>query len=57
MTDDERQRAIDFVVAQEAKNSVQLEKLIDAHRTVENRLSLTARRMDRTNIDWTDTSG
>jgi len=47
MTDEERQRAIDFVVAQEAKNSVQLEKLIEAHRTVENRLSLTERRMDR----------
>ena len=37
MTDDERQRAIDFIVEQEAKHSVQLDKLIESHRRAEHR--------------------
>jgi hypothetical protein len=41
MTDEERQRAIDFIVTQQAKNSIGLEKLIEAHRRAENRLVLT----------------
>src|SRR6185436_13410610 len=37
MTDDERQRAIDFIVEQQAKHSVQLDKLIESHRRAEHR--------------------
>ena len=37
MTDDERQRAIDFIVEQQAKHSVQLDKLIESHRGAEHR--------------------
>ena len=38
MTDEERQRAMDFIVEQQAKNSVEIEKLIESHRQAEHRL-------------------
>jgi hypothetical protein len=47
MTDGERPRAMDFIVSQQAKNSVELEKLIETHRRAENRLVLTEQRLDR----------
>ena len=47
MTDEERQGAMDFIVEQTAKNSVEVEKLIEAHRRAENRLALTEHRLDR----------
>ena len=47
MTDEERQRATDFIVEQQVKNSVEIEKLIEAHRSAENRLALTEQRKDR----------
>lgn len=37
MTDEERQRAMDFIVAQQAKNSVEIEKLLESHRQAEHR--------------------
>ena len=37
MTDEERQRAMDFIVAQTAKNSVEIDKLIESHRKAEHR--------------------
>ena len=47
MTNEERERAMDFIVEQQAKNAAQLEVLIEAHRKAENRLSLTETRQDR----------
>ena len=47
MTDEERERAIDFIVAQQARNSIELERLIEAHRRAENRLDLSEQRLDR----------
>jgi hypothetical protein len=47
MTDEERQRAMAFIVEQTAKNSVEIEKLIETHRRAENRLALTEHRLDR----------
>ena len=47
MTDEERQRAMDFIAQQTAKNSVEIEKLIETHRRAENRLALTEHRLDR----------
>ncbi|HEY6047143.1 MAG TPA: hypothetical protein VIU65_11110 [Pyrinomonadaceae bacterium] len=38
MTDEERQRAMDFIVEQQAKHSVELDKLIESHRRAEHRL-------------------
>src|SRR5207253_11438060 len=38
MTDEERQRAMDFIVTQQGKNSVDIEKLIESHRRAEHRL-------------------
>ena len=38
MTDEERQRAMDFIVAQQAKNSVEIERLIESHVKAEHRL-------------------
>ena len=35
MTDEERQRAMDFIVDQQAKNSVEIEKLLESHRKAE----------------------
>jgi hypothetical protein len=37
MTDEERQRAMDFIVAQQAKNSVEIERLIESHDKAEHR--------------------
>ena len=37
MTDDERQRAMDFILAQQAKNSVEIERLIESHDKAEHR--------------------
>ena len=37
MTDEERQRAMDFIVAQQAKNSVEIEKLNETYRNAEHR--------------------
>jgi hypothetical protein len=47
MTDEERQRAMDFIVEQQAKNSVAIDKLIESHRKAELRLGLTENRLDR----------
>ena len=47
MNDEERQRAMDFIFEQTAKNSVEIEKLIGAHLQAENRLALTESRLDR----------
>ncbi len=47
MTDEERQRAMDFIAQQTAKNSVEIDKLIETHRRAENRLALTEHRLDR----------
>ena len=47
MTDEERQREMDFIVAQQAKNSVEIEKLLESHRHAEHRLGITERRSDR----------
>lgn len=38
MTDEERQRAMDFIVAQQAKNAVEIERLIESHDKAEHRL-------------------
>jgi tellurite resistance protein len=37
MTDEERQRAMDFIVAQQAKNAVEIEKLNESYRRAEHR--------------------
>ena len=47
MTDEERQRAMDFIVAQQAKNSVEIDRLLESHRRAEHRLGLTEHRLDR----------
>jgi hypothetical protein len=47
MTDEERQRAMDFIVEQQAKNSVGIEKLLESQRKAEFRLGLTEHRLDR----------
>jgi hypothetical protein len=47
MTDEERQRAMDFIVAQQAKNSVEIEKLLESHRKAEQRPGLSEHRLDR----------
>jgi hypothetical protein len=38
VTNEERQRAMDFIVAQQAKNSVDIEKLNETHDKAEHRL-------------------
>lgn len=43
MTDEERQRAMDFILAQQAKNSVDIEKLNESHRKAGGRLDRTER--------------
>ncbi len=43
MTDEERWRAIDFIVAQQAKNTIDIEKLNEAHRRAEHRLDRSER--------------
>jgi hypothetical protein len=47
VTDEERQRAMDFIVEQSAKNSVGIEKLIESQRKAELRLGLSEQRLDR----------
>lgn len=47
MTDEERQRAMDFIANQTASNAVTIEKLLESHRKAENRLDLCERRLDR----------
>jgi len=47
MTDEERQRAMDFIVEQQAKNSVEIERLLESHRKAEQRLGLSEHRLDR----------
>ena len=47
MTDEERQRAMDFIVAQQAKNSVEIDKLLESHRRAEVRLEVHDHRLDR----------
>jgi hypothetical protein len=37
MTDEERQRAMDFIVSQQAKSVVEIDKLIESHRRAEHR--------------------
>ena len=37
MTDEERQRAMDFILEQQAKHSVELDQLIESHRRAEHR--------------------
>jgi hypothetical protein len=47
MTDEERQRAMDFIVAQQAKNSVEIDRLLESHRRAEHRLDRDEYRLDR----------
>lgn len=47
MTDEERQRAMDFIVAQQAKHSVEIDKLLESHRRAEHRSGLADHRFDR----------
>ena len=47
MTEEEQQRAMDFIVAQQVKNAVEIEKLIESHRRAEHRLGLGEHRLDR----------
>jgi len=43
MTDEERQRAMDFIVEQQAKNSVEIEKLSESHSKADGRLDRSER--------------
>jgi hypothetical protein len=47
MTDEERQRAMDFIVAQQAKNSVEIENLLESQRKAEQRSDRDEHRLDR----------
>jgi hypothetical protein len=47
MTDEERQRAMDFIAEQTAKNSVAIDKLLESHRRAERRLAMSELRLDR----------
>ena len=47
MTDEERNRTIDFIVDQQAKNSVRIERLIEAHEKAERRLDRDEYKLDR----------
>jgi len=47
MTDEERQRAMDFIVEQSAKNAVGMERLIESQHRGELRLDVHDHRMDR----------
>ena len=47
MTDEERQRAMDFIVEQQAKNSIEMEKLIESQRRAEHRMDRDELRLDR----------
>ena len=47
MTDEERQRAMDFIVEQSAKNAVGIEQLLESQRTPKLRLDVHDHRLDR----------
>jgi hypothetical protein len=47
MTDEERQRAMDFIVEQSAKNTVAMEQLVESQRRAELRLEQNELRLDR----------
>jgi hypothetical protein len=47
MTDEERHRAIDFIVEQSAKNAVGIEQLLESQRRTEVRLDVHDHRLDR----------
>ena len=47
MTDEERQRAMDFIVEQSAKNAVGIEQLLESQRTANARLDVHDHRLDR----------
>src|SRR2546423_14853895 len=47
MTDEERQRAMDFIVEQSAKNAVGIEQLLESQRRAELRLERSELRLDR----------
>ncbi len=47
MTNEERDRAIDFIVDQQVKNSVRIERLIEAHEKAERRLDRDEYKLDR----------
>ena len=47
MTDEERQRAMDFIVEQSAKNAVGIEQLLKSQRRSERRLNVHDHRLDR----------
>jgi hypothetical protein len=47
MTDEERQRAMDFIVEQSAKNAVGIEQLLESQRRSGGRLDVHDHRLDR----------
>lgn len=47
MTDEERQRAMDFIVEQSAKNSAGIEQLLESQRKAELRVDVHGHRLDR----------
>jgi len=47
MTDEERQRAMDFIVEQSAKNAVGIEQLLESQRRAELRVDVHDHRLDR----------
>jgi hypothetical protein len=47
MTDEERQRALDFIVDQSAKNAVGIEQLLETQRRSEVRFDVHDHRLDR----------
>jgi hypothetical protein len=47
MTDEERQRAMDFIVTQQARNSVEIDRLLESHRRAEYPLDRDEHRLDR----------
>jgi|ERR1700686_1681859 len=47
MTDEERQRAMDFIVEQSAKFAVEIEQLLESQRRAEVRLEVHDHRFDR----------
>ena len=47
MTDEERHRAMDFIVEQSAKNAVEIEQLIESQRRAEVRVEVHDHRLDR----------
>jgi hypothetical protein len=47
MTDEERQRAMDFIVAQSAKHAVEIDQLLEWQREAERRFQQQEHRFDR----------